>query len=154
MPACTRAADTLSGRLFGAVAQTAAGTTENSKITSRREAHVTTGCTDGLASFNVVQDCAGASDQNVHLVFVDDIRRHEINGISQWPQQQSLVQCRRIKPAWERGMLRFDIECPDHAGIAELADTGMLNYLLTERGHLRGLRPICCDHVVLREDVQ
>src|SRR5258705_7010517 len=92
-----------------------------------------------------------AFDQEVHFGFVDNIRRHEVNRVADWPQQQLPFKCGAIKIAAESGIFRLDIERPDHAGHAEVFDARMPGYALCRRGEVCRFRAIALDHAVALE---
>src|SRR5688572_19902889 len=100
------------------------------------------------------EDFERATREEPDLFVVDHVGRHEVDSVADRTQQQFALQRLREKPACKIRMLRFHLERPDHAGVAEIAGFRMLRDLVRSRSERCASITVCGNDVVVLENVE
>src|SRR3954464_11804381 len=83
--------------------------------------HITTKTSRMIKSVGQrINDFKSAFDQKFNLAFIDHVRRHEVDGVADRPQQQFARKCGTIKVAREIRIRRRNFKRPDHTRRAKI----------------------------------
>src|SRR5258706_1093516 len=145
MPDCASASATGAGRR---------GLTTEVVAWMPRQQHQPSRALKSTSARQTIDSFERAVHQEIHFGFINNIRRHEVNRVTDRPQQQFAVKRGAIKLAAECGIFGIDFERPDHTGHAEVFDARMPRDGLRDFRQISGFGAIAFDHAIALEQVE